>query len=221
MRIAAYVDGFSVYNSCFKGPTKAAFAPYKWLDYRALLQAVFPEDDVVLVRVFTAIAPHAPGDQDQPTRHNTYVRALRCQPRTEVYVGRFQKSKREAVLLRPPDGVDAAQTVSIYQEKQSDVALASYLLLDAFDGVFERAVILTNDSDFLPPIRLVRERFGREVVVVSPGTTLSGDLRKAVDHGQVLDKGLLAVCQLPNPVLDGDGREIFKPRRWHVPESAT
>jgi len=214
MRIAAYVDGFSVYYACFKGPTKEPYVRYKWLDYRALFEAIFPDDDLFIVRVFTAIAPNSRDDPDQPTRHDTYVRALRARPGTEVYVGRFQKSKREAVLAHPKAGMDSTQTVWIYQEKQSDVSLASHLIVDAVDGIFDRAVLLTNDSDFLEPVRMVRKRFGREVLILSPDVTISGALRKAADAGRVLDRGLLAVCQLPDPVVGPDGREIFKPSRW-------
>src|SRR5262249_37627000 len=99
-------------------------------------------------------------------------------------------------------------------EKKSDVALASHLVMDAVQGRFDRAVLLTNDTDFVVPVRIVREQLGREVVVVSPDVTISGELRKAASAGWILDRGLLFKCQLPNPVVDAAGREIHKPDRW-------
>jgi uncharacterized LabA/DUF88 family protein len=214
VRIVAYVDGFSVYYACFRGPTKAPHARLKWLNYRALVEAVFPDDTVELVRIFTAIAPNPPNDPGQAARHDTYVRALRTVPGIEVHVGRFQKAKREALLVRPPDGVDRLQTVFVYQEKKSDVSLASHLLMDGVEGWYDQAVLLTNDTDFVEPVRIVRERLHRDVIVVSPDREISGELRKTATAGFVLDRGLLFSCQLLNPVVDGDGREIHKPPRW-------
>ena len=133
MRIAAYVDGFSVYYACFRGPTKIENAHLKWLDYQCIFQSMFPEDVITIVRVYPAIAPNPPNDPGQAMRHDTYVRAIRTRLGVEVVVGRFQKAKREAVLVRPPENIAANQTVFIYQEQQSDVSLASHLLLDAFE----------------------------------------------------------------------------------------
>ena len=114
MRIVAYVDGFSVYYACFKGPTKTPHAHLKWLDYRALFDTLFPDDEVVSVRVYTAITPNPPDDEDQSTRHDVYRRALMTRPSVEVHMGRFQKAKREAVLAHPPAGIDPRQTVYVY-----------------------------------------------------------------------------------------------------------
>ena len=46
MRIVAYVDGFRIYYACFKGPAKTPHAHLKWLDYGALFDALFPDDEV-------------------------------------------------------------------------------------------------------------------------------------------------------------------------------
>ena len=39
------------------------------------------------------------------------------------------------------------------EEKGSDVNLATWLLIDAFDKAFDAAVVITNDSDLAEPIR--------------------------------------------------------------------
>src|SRR5215217_4534296 len=142
------------------------------------------------------------------------ARALTTRPGVEVHLGRFQKAKREAVLVQPPPNVDSQQTVYVYQEKQSDVSLASHLIVDAVDGLFDRAVLFTNDSDFVTPIRLVKERFQREVIVLSPDVTINKQLKRAATVGWVLDRGLLFKCQLPEVVVDEEGREIRMPERW-------
>ena len=54
------------------------------------------------------------------------------------------------------------------REKGSDVNLASYLLLDAFDREYQVALVISNDSDLTHPIELVRDRFGVRVGVAPP-----------------------------------------------------
>lgn len=128
--------------------------------------------------------------------------------------GRLQKAKRESVLAHPPVGIDPRLTVYLYQEKQSDVSLASHLIMYAVDDLFDRAVLFTNDSDFLTPIRLIRERFEREVYVLSPDIALNKQLKKAATAAWVLDRGLLFKCQLPGVIVDAEGHEIRVPDRW-------
>jgi len=184
------------------------------LDFQSVFRTMYPDDEIVLVRIYTAIAPNPPDDPSQAQRHDTYVRALRTLADVEVFVGRFQKAKRESVLVRPPNGVSPNQTVFVYQEKQSDVSLASHLMLDAFQDRFDRAVIFTNDSDFLMPIKLVRDHFGREVIVLSPDRTTNRQLANVATAAHVFDRQLLAKCQLPDELQDDEGRTIRKPVRW-------
>jgi uncharacterized LabA/DUF88 family protein len=93
------------------------------------------------------------------------------------------------------------------------VTLATHLLIDALDGALV-ALLITNDSDFIEPIRIVRERFGTRVVVISPDDHVSKRLAKIASHARTLDHSLLVDCQLPQVVFDNDGREIRCPPAW-------
>ncbi len=54
------------------------------------------------------------------------------------------------------------------EEKGSDVNLATHLLHDAHMGRFDVAVVVSNDSDLLEPIRIVREQLGKKVGILNP-----------------------------------------------------
>ena len=73
------------------------------------------------------------------------------------------------------------QTVAVLktEEKGSDVNLATYLLMDAFDQDYELALVVSNDSDLVGPIEVVQRRFGLPVGVVNPHRTTSHALRVA------------------------------------------
>ena len=94
------------------------------------------------------------------------------------------------------------------------------MIMDAVDDLFDRAVLFTNNSDFVTTIRLVMERFQREVYVLSPDVTVNKQLKKAATAGWVLDRGLLFKCQLPEVVVDAEGREIRMPERWRKSDDA-
>jgi uncharacterized LabA/DUF88 family protein len=186
----------------------------KWLDLRAFAAALLPNEQIEIVRYDTARVGDTPEDPQRASRQDIFLRALATLPGLEICQGNFVKSKREVRLVAPPPGVGARQTAWVRQEKGSDVSLATHLLSDAFGGQVSVALLITNDSDFVEPVRMVRERFGVRVVVISPDASVSKRLAKAASFARPLDQSLLQSCQLPDIVIDGQGREIRRPDAW-------
>ncbi len=89
--------------------------------------------------------------------------------------------------------------------------------MDALDNAFDQAVLLSNDSDFVQPVRIVRERFGKDVIVVSPDHEVSRGLDKFATASRKLNRELLVRCQLPNPVSAADGAAITRSYEWDPP----
>ena len=212
MAAFVYIDGFAVYYMCFRH--SADRNHLKWLDFRALAAALLPDEEISKVRYYTARVGDSPEDPQRASRQDAYLRALATLPELEICQGNFVKSKREVRLVSPPAGVDPRQTAWVRQEKRSDVTLATHLLTDAFDGQMSVALLMTNDSDFVEPVRIVRERFGVRLIVISPDDRVSKRLARAASFARPLDHGLLERCQLPDVVVDADGREIFRPPAW-------
>ena len=55
------------------------------------------------------------------------------------------------------------------EEKGSDVNLALHLLNDAWKGLFDAAVVISNDTDLITPIRMVAVERAKPIFVVCPG----------------------------------------------------
>ena len=212
MAAFVYIDGFAVYHMCFRH--SADRNHLKWLDFRALAAALLPNEDIAKVRYYTARVGDLPEDPQRASRQDAYLRALATLPGFEICQGNFVKSKRDVRLVSPPAGVDPRQTAWVRQEKRSDVTLATHLITDAFDGQMSVALLMTNDSDFVEPVRIVRERFGVRLIVISPDDRVSKRLAKAASFARPLDYGLLEECQLPDVVVDAEGREIYRPPAW-------
>ena len=98
------------------------------------------------------------------------------------------------------------------EEKGSDVNLAAHLLNDAWKGAFDQAVVISNDTDLVEPIRMVTVERGKTVYVVCPGRWQAAPQLAAVaTHVRHIHRRMLVSAQLPNPI---PGTTIRKPAAW-------
>jgi hypothetical protein len=79
---------------------------------------------------------------------------------------------------RPGQGrmVDVIKT----EEKSSDVALGSLLVAHGYQGRYEAPIVLSNDSDLVLPIRIVREELGLPIGILNPPTVLCRALARSL-----------------------------------------
>jgi uncharacterized LabA/DUF88 family protein len=118
------------------------------------------------------------------------------------------------MLRHPPSTGSPFVEVVKTEEKGSDVNLATFLLCDAFANDYDLAVVISNDSDLVLPIEVVRTQFKKQVAVLNPGQRFSNALRRVADSYTPITEAALAACQFPPIVVDGSGRAISKPRSW-------
>ncbi|MFZ1743817.1 MAG: hypothetical protein WAT93_13245, partial [Pontixanthobacter sp.] len=91
---------------------------------------------------------------------------------------------------------------------------ATYLLMDAADDLFDVAVIISNDSDLKEPIRLVKDRFGKRIVLLgSKQTRISGALKPLANFIKQFGPNALAASQFDNQLTDAVGK-FQKPKDW-------
>jgi len=207
LRTIVYVDGFNLY---YRGLRKTAF---KWLDLNAFAKELLaPDDEIVAIRYFTAdISPRA-GDTEAPLRQQAYLRALRTIPHLQIHKGRFlAKEKTRPLASDPTSFVRILDT----EEKASDVNLATHLLNDAFNKRFEAALVISQDSDLLEPMRIVCKEMGYVLGIGWLEPTDPAKHYKAVSSFiRHSNHSKLARAQFPDPVIGQGGRKIFKPVGW-------
>lgn len=209
MRTRVYVDGYNLFYSCLKR------SPYKWLNPIQLATDELPRNAIERLRYFTARVNARPNDPTQPQRQETYLRALASVPQIDVHFGHFlTHTVRMPEAAAWTDGRYAPVKVVKTEEKGSDVNLASHLLVDAFDNLFDAAVIVSNDSDLAEPIRLVRERFGKTIGLLHHrNTRVSGKLRPLAHFIRSFHSGALRKPQFARELRDANGT-FFKPPSW-------
>ena len=208
LKTYAYVDGFNLYYRALKG------TQCKWLNIDALLRIVYPKNTIICIRYFTANVKPLPHDPNQPTRQRVYLRALRTLPNVKIHLGQFTSHEVRLPMVSTL-GTNAVRFARVLksEEKGSDVNLAAHLVNDAHLGRFEAAIVVTNDSDLIEPIRIVTQGVGLPVGVLNPCSQPAGGLRRAATFYTVLRKNIPSRCQFPAQMNDKGG-SFQKPQTW-------
>jgi uncharacterized LabA/DUF88 family protein len=207
MKTFVYVDGFNLYYGAVKG------TPYKWLDISKLCQLLLPKHQILRIKYFTARVSGRSGDPHQPTRQQTFLRALGTIPHLEIIYGHFLTNEVMMPLAGCPPNSQKYVKVIKTEEKGSDVNIATHLLRDGYTGDYEVAVLVTNDSDLLEPVRIVRQDLQKVVGILNPHRYPSRVLLRHASFIKPIRKGVLGASQFPN-ILHDDQGTVTKPPSW-------
>ena len=208
MRVYVYVDGFNLYYRALRG------TPHRWLNLETMARRLLrPGDTVEQIRYFTARVKARAGDPDAPRRQQIYLSALGTLPKVEFHFGSFlSKTKKRPLAAVPTRFVEVLDT----EEKGSDVNLAVHLVNDAWENNFDVALVLSQDTDLIEPLRMVSRGRKKTVGLI----WLDG---RRPDHGMVsaatfvrhLTAADLAASQLPDRIVRGGGKpDIMKVTGW-------
>jgi NYN domain len=201
MSTSLYVDGFNLYYGAFGRERGWASSSYKWLDVAALASHVWPAlSPVAKTRYFTALVKAPPNDAQMAARQQAYLRALRAVG-VNVHLGTFKLRRRNVKLLGLPSQLppytasivlSAEAEIGKYDEKGSDVNLATYLVRDAAKGEYANAIVVSNDSDLVEPLRIVRADFGVDVYLINPQRRAVAELSRAANGTRDITLATLA-----------------------------
>ena len=155
MRVYVYVDGLNVYYRALQSSRN------KWLDLNQLaVRLLNPDDTVEKIKYFTTRVGARPNDPDAPRRQQLYLNALDTLPNIEMHFGSFlSKTKSRPLASDPTRFVTVLDT----EEKGSDVNLASHLIHDGWRDVYDLALVMSQDSDLVEPMRSLL--FSRDMAV--------------------------------------------------------
>jgi uncharacterized LabA/DUF88 family protein len=199
-RYCFYIDGFNVYYALQELP---AYHKYKWLNYRQLAEIVIrAKDKIAGIFYFTAFVKWRPLSV---RRHEEYIKILRWAG-VETIQGRFMAKDIKCHRCQ--------RYFTTHEEKRTDVNIACKILTDAVDNVFDKAVIISADSDLLPVIKAV-ERIApeKEIGVMFPIGRTNYELRQNASFRIKMSQKLLQESQFPEQVRIGSG-VIARPTNW-------
>jgi uncharacterized LabA/DUF88 family protein len=178
--------------------------------------------ELVEVRYYTAPVLGRMSDDPRSTqRQRQYLQALKIMhPQSLVVIqGKIVATKPYQRLVRPIPEVPELQIVQVYDfnEKKTDVNLASDLIAGAWINSYEQAVICSNDSDLEAALSTVKRYHPRlRIGVVAPIRSedyrhISGDLVRHADWQKTLSAVHIAASQLPPKIPNS---RLVKPESW-------
>ncbi len=238
MKIAIYIDGFNLFYGLKKSCKKQNHC--KWLDLSKFCNFYLKDKkyEIQKIKYFTArIKPRA----DKPMamiRQQTYLRALETLEKVEIIEGYFFRKKSRLPLV--PKYHNKMQWLKIFlfgliiklpiadltkhnkyqcplvfksEEKGSDVNIASHLINDAHNKKFDKAIIVSNDSDLAGAIEIVVSEIGLEVEVWNPHEKNSQKLKSVSTGIKKIRTIAYESSQFPNTIKDRHGT-ITIPAGW-------
>ena len=198
-RYCFYIDRFNVYYSLHN----RRFRKYKWLNYREVAKGIIKTGDSITgIFYFTPFVQWKP---DSFVRHKQYIKSLRFVLIETLFCRFMQKKSRCHICVR-------YYTTS--EVKQTDVNIALRLLSDAIADTYDRAVIVSGDTDLVPVIEAVhRVSPDKEIGVMFPLRRYNNSLEKAADFAITMREKMLIRCQFPDKIKVGS-TTIERPDSW-------
>jgi len=198
IRTIVYIDGFNLYYAIrdLRRPN------LKWVDLWKLSETLLRKNEQLeAVNYFTAYTTWMPNHY---YRHRQYVKALQAKG-VDLVFGQFKNKQ-----------ITCHKCGRVYftkEEKETDVNIATALVRDAFLDKYDRAILISADTDLCPPLDIVREHFpGKEVFVVAPPNRFKRAGGLNPKYG--LKAGRIANCLLPKQLTDLDGKTRVIPPEW-------
>jgi uncharacterized LabA/DUF88 family protein len=192
-KVICYIDGFNLYHAISALNTPGL----KWLDLKALSESLLGEDECLeAVNYFSAFAKWKPG----PFKHHReYVKALLLTGVNPI-MGKF-KTQKEIECKK------CGHSWPHHEEKQTDVNIALQVMMDAHEDLFDRALIISADSDLIPVVKKLKEKFPEKsvLIVIPPGREKIARELAQNSAKHTLRKNIIKQYLFPEVLKDTDG----------------
>src|SRR3989344_2919591 len=157
-RVIILIDGSNFYYSTVKRGKK--------IDFQKLIEEL--AGDRELVRAYYYVAPlNIEENEDKYWSHQRFLDKLRQIPGFEVVLCTLKKIKSCGKY--------------VYVVKGDDVKMSNTLIMGAVDNLYDTAIVVSGDEDFIDSIKIVRERYGKKVENAYFSRSSSLNLRNSCD----------------------------------------
>jgi len=200
-RVIAYVDGFNLYF----GLKESGFQRYFWLNIKSLVQNLLkPNQTLVGVKYFTSLVTN---NVEKRLRQKAYINTLMTVEGIQIVYGTFQSELAHCNIC----GIDSREN----NEKMTDVNIATHLLSDFYTDQFDMAMLVSGDTDLVPPIKLINEsNTNKRVFIVFPPNRVNDELRKFAKGDMVIGRKKLADSQFEDEIVSQEGQKMTRPVTW-------
>lgn len=199
-RVIVYIDGFNLYF----GMVDAGIQKCKWLNIKSLIDSYITQNqELIEIKYFTSRITNQPSKQKRQT---TYLEALESTGVNIIY-GLYKAKEIQCN--------NCGHNWSISNEKMTDVNIATHLIVDAFNDKYDTAILISGDSDLVPPIKAIHNHFNNKAIsVFFPPERHNLTVAGAARGSQIIGKKKIKDHQFPLNVTKKDGYVLTKPEGW-------
>lgn len=212
--VIALIDGFNVYHALAQRSRHGGYPyrTYKWINYWWLAECFVPKTDTVQkVLWFTADSPI--DGRKGVLKRSRHLRLRRANEDhgVEIVDGYFRPVTRSCRFLVPKGSVQ----YQTYEEKRTDVAIAVSLVALAYQKAYDKALLISADSDMIPAVQEAKRVHPTGTIInVVPIERRARALRNYVDQQMRMKTKHLANSRMPNRYTHSSGHVIRCPKAW-------
>ena len=200
-RVIVYVDGFNFYY----GLRTKGWRKYYWLDMVKFAEKLLrPHQELVEIGYFSAKQIN----QEKSNRQDILFQANKLNPKFTLHLGKY--------LTKDITCKFCNNVIHTFEEKETDVRIATTMLADVYQKRCDVTILISADSDLVPPIERIKEISpGHKIIVCFPPSHYSSNLKKWSDVTRILSNcTLYEECLLPETVTLPNGFVLIKPDKW-------
>ena len=102
-----------------------------------------------------------------------------------------------------------------YEEKETDVNIATALIEDAVEDRYDVAILVSGDSDLRPAVAAVKRLRPEKLIIAAfPPSRHSRVLARAVDAYVTISRSKVHNAQLPPKIVTRNGVLLTRPAYW-------
>jgi uncharacterized LabA/DUF88 family protein len=200
-RVIVYIDGFNLYF----GMREAGLDNCRWLNLEKMVSKLLQPNQILKeIKYFTSRVSNNP---DKQKRQSTYIDALES-TKIKILYGNYQDGSEECRRC--------GHIWRTAKEKMTDVNIATSMIVDAFNDLFDMALLISGDSDLVPPIKAVHTNFNKKRVVIAfPPKRHNASMALVAKGSLIIGKKTLIDSQFDSEIKSKTGYLLKKPVKWN------
>ena len=204
-RVIVYVDGYNFYYGLKHGGS--TWKRLYWLDIVKFFERMMlPDQELVEVNYYSACPLD---DQQAADNQDVLFSANKLNPKFKLHLGRYKKKKFKCQ--------NCGYKIKTYEEKESDVRVATGMLVDMFAKRCDITIVVSADSDMIPSVEIIKSfNPTHPVHAFIPPNQKSFALVSKCDTIVWLSryKARFVQSMLPDEVTLLNGHKLQRPANW-------
>jgi uncharacterized LabA/DUF88 family protein len=199
-KVIAYIDGFNLYF----GMRESDYDHCRWLNVKKLVSSLLKANqELIAVKYYTSRVNNNP---DKQKRQSTYIDALESTG-CEIFYGNYQEGAQECMRC--------GHIWRTAKEKKTDVNIATAIIVDAYKDNYDMAMLISGDSDLIPPINAIHSLFAQKRVLIAfPPKRHNSSMALVAKGSMMIGRKKLVEAQFDEEVISKTGFKLKRPTEW-------